>query len=128
MAKIGLLKHRLKIIQEGLKRVPNIQLKWESFRMARINALLSRGGRQTAGILEDAAKNGWSKAVRNADAYCEAVVHTEREKDEPFPWEIVDTCVKREFLWKEYQRSKTGKVSPDCPMIDCRDCGICRIP
>lgn len=128
MAKIGLLKHRLKIIQEGLKRVPNIQLKWESFRMARINALLSRGGRQTAGILEDAAKNGWSKAVRNADAYCEAVVHTEREKDEPFPWEIVDTCVKREFLWKEYQHSKTGKVSPDCPMIDCRDCGICRIP
>ena len=128
MARIGLLKQRLKIVREGLKRVPNIQLNWESFRMARINALLSRGGRQTADILEDAAKNGWSRAMKNAEAYCEAVVHTERKQDEPFPWEIVDTCVKRQFLWNEYQRSKTGKISPDCPMIDCRDCGTCRTP
>ncbi len=126
MAGIGLLKQRLKIVQEGLKRVPNIQLNWESFRMARVNALLSRGGRPTADILEDAADNGWSRAMKHAEAYCEAVVHTERKQDEPFPWEIVDTCVRRDFLWREYQRSKTGKITPDCPMIDCRDCGICR--
>lgn len=128
MAKTTLLKKRLKIVQDGLKKMPNIRLKWESLRMARINALLSRGGRPVADILEDAARNGWSRALKNADGYCEAIVHTERNGDEVFPWEIVDTGLKRGFLWREYQRAKTEKMTPDCPMIDCNLCNLCRIP
>ncbi len=128
MEKIPSLKKKLKKITDGLKRVPNMQINSESFRMARINALLSRGDRQIADILEEAAEKGWSRALKEAKDYCEAQIHTERQKDEFFPWDIVDTGIKRPFLRKEYDRAKAEKITPDCPMIDCNRCGICRSP
>jgi radical SAM superfamily enzyme YgiQ (UPF0313 family) len=126
MERIPSLKKKLKMITDGLKRVPNMQINSESFRMARINALLSRGDRQIADILEAAAEMGWSRALKEVKDYCEAQIHTERHKDEFFPWDIVDTGIKRPFLWKEYDRSRVEKITPDCPMIDCNRCGICR--
>jgi radical SAM superfamily enzyme YgiQ (UPF0313 family) len=128
MERIPSLKKKLKMITEGLKRVPNMQINSESFRMARINALLSRGDRKIAYVLEAAAEMGWSRALKEVKDYCEAQVHTERQKDEFFPWDIVDTGIKRPFLRKEYDRAKAEKITPDCPMIDCNRCGICRSP
>ncbi|MBI9090432.1 MAG: radical SAM protein [Desulfobacterium sp.] len=126
MERIPSLKKKLKMITDGLKRVPNMQINSESFRMARINALLSRGDRQIADILESAVELGWSRALKEAKDYCEVQIHTERQKDAFFPWDIVDTGIKRPFLRKEYDRAKAEKISPDCPMIDCNRCGICR--
>lgn len=126
MATISQLRKSLRIITDGLKRVPNMQINSESFRMARVNALLSRGDRRIADILEAASERGWSRAMREADDYCEQGVHVERKKDDFFPWDIVETGIRRDFLWKEYERAKGEKTTPDCPMIDCSRCGICR--
>jgi len=126
MERISQLKKSLKIITHGLKRVPNMQINSESFRMAKVNALLSRGDRRIADILEAASERGRSRAMKEADDYCEQGVHVERKKDEFFPWDIVDTGIRRGFLWKEYERAKGEKTTPDCPMIDCSRCGICR--
>jgi len=128
MATISQLKKSLRIITDGLKRVPNMHINSESFRMARVNALLSRGDRRIADILEAASERGWSRAMKEADEYCEQGVHVERKKDDFFPWDIVDTGIGRDFLWKEYERSKGEKTTPDCPMVECSSCGICRSP
>ncbi len=128
MERVPSLKKKLKMITDGLKRVPNMQINSESFRMARINALLSRGDRKIADILEAAAEMGWSRALKEVKEYCEVQIHTERQQDEFFPWDIVDTGIKRPFLRKEYDRARAEKITPDCPMIDCNRCGICRSP
>jgi hypothetical protein len=38
----------------------------------------------------------------------------------------MDHGIKKEFLFREYQRALAEKVSPDCPMSgDCTICGVC---
>ncbi|MBF0469078.1 MAG: radical SAM protein [Desulfamplus sp.] len=46
--------------------------------------------------------------------------------DTPLPWDILDTGIKKKFLIKEFRLAQNQKTSIDCPMIDCRRCGICR--
>ena len=43
MARVSVLKRRINIIRQGLQKMSNIRIKTESHRIAKINALLSRG-------------------------------------------------------------------------------------
>ena len=116
-------KKKIKIIREGLKRVGNITINTESPRMAAVNALLSRGDRRMAELLETAMEKGWSQAIKHSE-FKSLVYHT-LEMSAPLPWDILDTGIKKEFLMKEFQRAEREKISPDCPLVKCSLCGIC---
>ena len=122
----NLLCRRMKIIREGLKKVPNLQVNFESLRTARQNCLLSKGDRRTADIIEEVLLKGWSKTMKDFSGYIRRIVHEPWNPDEAVPWDIVDTGVDRGFLAKEYRKAGLGKTSPPCPEIDCSRCGICR--
>lgn len=50
----------------------------------------------------------------------------ERDREEKFPWEVIDHGIERQFLWEEYQRALQEKSSPECrPEQNCRRCGVC---
>ena len=51
--------------------------------------------------------------------------YTERERstDEAFPWDHIDSGVKKSFLIQDYELSLAGKIRPDC-RGDCYACGI----
>lgn len=120
----ALFKNRLTLIKKGLKALPNIRLNAESFRMSKVNALLSRGDRRTADIIEKAVELGWTRAMKQSEL--SEMVHKELDPGASLPWDFLDTGIKKEFLLKEYERAENEKTTPDCPMIDCRKCGICR--
>ena len=46
----------------------------------------------------------------------------ERSKDEILPWDFIDAGVKREFLWREWERARAGQVTPNCRSA-CQGCG-----
>lgn len=126
MAPAHNLKNRLKIIKQGLKTASNIHVKSESIRIARINALLSRGDRRMADILENASEKGWKRAIGQAQDYCHSQLHAERRIDDALAWDILDTGIKKTFLFKEYLRAEKEKTSDDCPMVQCEKCHVCR--
>ncbi len=126
MASVRKLKNRLKIINRGLKTASNIHVKSESHRIARINALLARGDRKMADILENASEVGWTRAIQQEADYCKSQLYTKRLSDDALAWDILDTGIKKAFLFKESIRAKNEKISPDCPMIECEKCRICR--
>ncbi len=117
-------KRKIKIIREGLKREGNITIKNESPRMAAVNALLSRGDRRMADLLEIAEEKGWSQSIKNPEF--KSLIHQPLELTAPLPWDILDSGIKKEFLIKEFQRAEMKKISPDCPMTTCSQCGICK--
>jgi radical SAM superfamily enzyme YgiQ (UPF0313 family) len=120
-----MLKKRRNIIQQGLKKIANVKMNFESLRKAKIHALLSLGDQKTAGIIESAQKNGWASAMRNNKAYCHSIIYQEKPVSAPLPWDFLDNRVKKQFLAKEFLKAKQEKKSLACPMIDCKRCKRC---
>ncbi len=125
MAEETILKHRIRMIQDGLKKIANIKINVESLRQARIHALLSRGDVQCASVIETALENGWPAALRQHKAYCDQVVYHPISPEKTLPWDFLNNRINKHFLLKEYRRASRQKPSPACPMIDCARCKTC---
>ncbi|MBF0242691.1 MAG: radical SAM protein [Desulfamplus sp.] len=117
MDSISNFKKKVAIIKDGLKRVPNISIHTESPKTAIINAILSKGDRRMADILEK--ERPAISLKENSSIFNPIAI------DAPLPWDIVYTGIKKEFLLKEFKRAEIQKTSPDCPMVDCKRCGVC---
>lgn len=122
------LKENAKRVQKALQKVPNMRVHFDVPKWSYVQALLSRGDRRIAPLIEKVALEGlsWSQAMRGSRHNPDFWVMRERTKEEHFPWEIINHDVERGFLWEEYQRALREKDSPECvPGTNCRRCGVC---
>ena len=124
MAPAAVLKKNTTLLKNSLKKIPNMKINCESHRMARINGVLARGDQRVATLIETAAQEGWSRAVSKEDLA--TYLYREIDTKAPLPWDILDSGIKKDFLVRELQRAKRERITPDCPMVDCEKCGICR--
>jgi radical SAM superfamily enzyme YgiQ (UPF0313 family) len=106
------LKARKKLIVDGLKKTANVKVQFESFRQAKVHALLSLGDREAADLIESALDIGWTQALKKHPDYCRQVIYTEKPNgitmDQPpaLPWGILAHRVSDEFLVKEFSGLK----------------------
>ncbi len=134
MTEEKVLKHRVDIIRQGLKKTANVTMNFESLREAKRHALLSLGDRDTSKIIEAAAEIGWTRAMKINKSYCHGVIYQEKprptgkEFSSPLPWNILRHRVTDQFLSKEFERAEQEKKSASCPMKDCKLCRICISP
>ncbi len=102
-----------------------------------LEAALSRGDRRMGAVIRGA----WEKGARfdawqdqqDMDAWIEAFgqagldpafyAYRARSLEEVFPWDVIDVGVSKQFLKKEYERSRQGETTPDCRQR-CHGCGI----
>ncbi len=104
-----------------------------------IEAVLSRGGRGLADVVEGAWRRGarfdawteqfdlarWDDAAREAGIDLRAAAHEEFPLDARLPWEHVSPGVSRGFLEREWRRALAGETTADCTRSSCTGCGIC---
>ncbi len=116
----------------------NISVKWHDARMSLLEGIFSRGGEETGDLIEQAYRlgcrfDGWSDHFR-FDLWEEALRRTgidaaaylrERPRSAVFPWERIDSGVRRDFLLAEAEKAEAGEATPDCRMGSCSDCGVC---
>lgn len=129
LAKQALLKRSL--------RGPGLKLTWNNPEDTMLEAWLSRGDRRMADVIYQAWKRGakfdaWKEHFRY-DLWLEAFesvgldpmfyTHRERPIDEVFPWEHINTTVRKKFLTEDYLWSLRGKTRIDC-RERCFACGI----
>ncbi len=93
------LKDRAKWIQRALQKVPNVRVHFDVPKWAYVQALLARGDRRIALFLEKVALDdlSWPQAMRTAPLNPDFWVMRERDREEIFPWEIIDLGLKRVF-------------------------------
>jgi radical SAM superfamily enzyme YgiQ (UPF0313 family) len=126
--KKSVLERRRRILEKGLRRLPNVKLQPDSVREATFQTILSRGDRRLAPVLEAVALRGvtLSKAMKEAglsvDMYYKIL-----GRDTNFPWEVVGHRVRREYLWKEWNRASRAKQTTFCIPEICDRCGACHI-
>lgn len=124
----AVLRKKRKILIRGLGRLPNTKLKLDSAREAIFQAVLSRGDRRLAPALELVAIHGvlWKKALKetglSADMYCGM-----RGKETLFTWEVVGHRVRKEYLWREWERASMQQETGFCHTDVCTRCGVCGV-
>jgi radical SAM superfamily enzyme YgiQ (UPF0313 family) len=122
------LKKRIKYVCKGLSKIPNVDVRFMSSRIAHEQALYSSGDRTVAAAIDAAARNGGDLNRALLDTGIDAAFHTSRDRsyDEFLPWSIVDSGLSFEFLKTEHQKARESLSSLPCPAVEkCTTCGVC---
>jgi radical SAM superfamily enzyme YgiQ (UPF0313 family) len=122
------LKRRLKYVSKKLAKIPNVEVRAMSARIAHEQALLSSGDRRIAKVIEATARLNGDLNAAIRETGIEPAVHTSRTRshDEMLPWEIVDSGLGREFMEREHDRSHEARSTAPCPSVNqCTRCGVC---
>jgi radical SAM superfamily enzyme YgiQ (UPF0313 family) len=114
MAEPQTLRRRLRIIQNALKRQPNLVVRTESVRQALLQGLISRGDRRISAALMNTAdtRGRWPSVLRQESIDPDLYLHRERGDNEIFPWDMVDHGVAKQTLRKIYVESVSRSRDP----------------
>ncbi|MFN2598720.1 MAG: radical SAM protein, partial [Pyrinomonadaceae bacterium] len=122
------LKRRLKWVCKQLARIPNVEVRSMSARIAHEQALFSSGDRTVARVIEAMTRNGGDLNAALRETQIDPAQHTSRARgyEEFLPWEIVDAGVGRPFLRQEHERAQVARSTAPCPSVSqCQRCGVC---
>ena len=131
---------RVHIIKSNLKRKA-INVSYHEPKTSLIEAVMSRGSREIAGVVELAWKKGarfdaWSEffnleAWESAAKECDLDLEMEAQKafslDEDLPWDHINCGVEKQFFIDEFNRSMKCEKTKDCTSDDakCSKCALC---
>ncbi|MBS4535862.1 TIGR03960 family B12-binding radical SAM protein [Clostridium sp. D2Q-14] len=104
-----------------------------------LEAVFARGDRRVSKVLIEAFKNGakfdgwrdqfkydvWMKAFKKENVDPRFYANRERNYEEVLPWDFINIGVTKQFLIKENEKAKEGKLTPNCA-VSCSGCGITR--
>ena len=128
--------------QEHLKKVLNIKgitFHWHEPYVSFLEACFSRGDRRIGKVLKTAFEkgcilDGWNETFRY-DLWMQAFnecgldpafyANRQRQKDDVFPWDHIDSGVTKQFLWHEKEKSEIPMTTRDCRK-GCNGCGLQR--
>jgi radical SAM superfamily enzyme YgiQ (UPF0313 family) len=122
------LKQRIKYVCKGLSRIPNVEVRFMSAKIAHEQALFSSGDRTVGKVIEAAARSGGNirdtlRRLNFDDAFH---ISRYRSYDEFLPWSIVDSGLSFEFLKTEHEKAHAALSSKPCPAVEkCTTCGVC---
>lgn len=122
------LKRRLKWAAKNLARIPNVEVRAMSARIAHEQALFSSGDRRISRVIEAAARMNGDLHAALRETGIDPAFHTSRNRSytEHLPWEIVDAGLSRAFLQQEHERAHIARSTAPCPSVDqCTRCGVC---
>lgn len=122
------LKRRLKWVSKNLARIPNVEVRVMSARIAHEQALFSSGDRRVARVIEAAARQHSNLDAAIRETGIDVAFHTSRRRsyDESLPWDIVDSGISRSFMQREDERAHEARSTAPCPSVNqCTRCGVC---
>lgn len=130
---------RVTLLREAM-RAKSIQYNWHDADTSFLEAVLARGDRRLADVVEAAWRLGarleaWSEFFK-LDLWLSAFekcgldpvfyANRPREKDELLPWEITSVGVNKAYFWREREEAYKSVVTPDCRRR-CNGCGADRL-
>ena len=122
------LKRRLRYVSKQLSKIPNVEVRAMSARIAHEQALLSSGDRRIAKVIEATARLNGDLSTAIRENGIDPAFHTSRTRShgEFLPWEIVDAGLGRPFMEREHERAHEARSTAACPSVNqCTRCGVC---
>ena len=117
-----ILRRRLRLVESLGRRERGVQVLTEAPKGARVQGLLSRGGRAVAAALETVARGGpWRTALQGELA--RRVLDQPWDPAAPLPWSFVGATPHPDHLRSQ---ALAGAALAPCRPGTCRACGVCR--
>ncbi|MBC7289140.1 MAG: TIGR03960 family B12-binding radical SAM protein, partial [Armatimonadetes bacterium] len=115
-----------------------IHLSLHDLGQSQVEAAIARGDRLVAEAIEAAWLSGayldpwreffrfdrWQHAFSATGTPLEEWATREIDLSADLPWDIIDTGISKEFLWREYSMAVEGCPTPDCRAGGCNRCGV----
>lgn len=106
MDTLASLKEKLRFIKKSLKNETNVLVFHDLPKYAQMQSLFSLGDRRVFGVIKEMAiTNDFKKACINAGIDADFYILRKKDFDEILPWDFIDSGIKKEELWKEYQEA-----------------------
>jgi len=120
------IEKKFRLLSKLLRKIPNVKLSKESSKSYVLQSVISRGDPRVGVAAVRSAVRGenFRKTLKELGLNIESLYTRERDEEELFPWEIVESGIKREYLWREYRLTFERKSTPTC-FPGCKVCGIC---
>lgn len=114
----------------------SLKFQWHTADVSVLEGLFARGDRKVSRAILSAYKKGciydaWSEFFDNSK-WMEALEENQidlafynlrqRDLEEIFPWDFIDTGVSKEYLKREWKRAMVEKTTPNCKTA-CANCG-----
>lgn len=130
------LEEKQRMLKSEIRR-KQISYNWHDAKTSYLEAVFARGDRRLSKVLYSAYQKGckfdsWNEFFKY-DNYIEAFeknnlspafyANRERSTSEILPWDIIDIGVTKEFLIREFEKSKKAETSQNC-VQQCNMCGI----
>lgn len=131
------MREKLRFLRSELKG-KYFRLKWQDPHLSFLEGIFSMGDRKLSQVLIEARRfgcrfDGWSDQFKYSlwkEAFEKVGIdmnsYTQKKgAKEKLPWSFIDTGIKSEFLWIEYEKGLNEKLSPACVGKNCFNCGVC---
>lgn len=132
------ISHRIDVLRASFPK-RGISLHWHDSDTSYVEAVLARGGRECADLIEGAWRRGarfdaWTEqfdfgAWEQAGDACGIPIMQratwEYEEGAPLPWSHISAGTSESFLRAERARAHEGITTPDCTFATCSNCGAC---
>ena len=118
----------------------NVTYNWHDAETSLVEAVLSRGDRKVADVIEAVWRDGgrldawsdyfsferWQKAFESCGVDPAFYANRDYPTDSVLPWDVIDVGVSRRHLLHEKEMCYASKLSPDCRK-QCSGCGAARL-
>lgn len=114
-------------VRKSLQAVRQVEMTGESARESVAQGVLARGDRKLGESLLAMSKGrrSWQAAFRMGGADPGFYAQRPRTKGETLPWDHLDLGIRREYLWREYERAMKALPTAGCAAGTCTRCGVC---
>ncbi len=136
---VATLRRKIGLLQDALRGVRGVQLRWHDPRATLAEGIASRGDRRLGAVIEDVWRAGgtfqewsemfdldrWTAAMDRNGLDVEWYVNRDRDREEVLPWAHISAGLHPDFLWQDWQDALAEDVVEDCRWTPCYDCGAC---
>ena len=132
----SLLQKAIKI-KSAFAKIKNIKIHYHTIENSVLEALISRGDKKIAEVIEIAWNKGalfdawnecfnfscWQEAITECNIILDSYLGS-RNPEDNLPWDFISLGLDKSFLLAEREKALAGIQTPDCREI-CSSCGIC---
>jgi len=123
-------------------REAGVKFKWHDVKSSFLEAVFSRGGRETGPVIAEAERRGarldgwtehldfdrWMAAFEACGVDPFPIANRNLGPEEPLPWDHISCGVSKKFLQREWRKALRTATTPDCHVAPCQACGAVCIP
>lgn len=130
---------RVRLLRDSVK-YKAIDVHWHDPATSFVEAVMSRGGRECADLIEGAYRRGarfdawtehfkpeaWHEAAAEFGLDVDDIAQRSFTLDEILPWQHISSGASLSYLRREYKRALEAQTTPDCSFVGCTGCSLCQ--